>query len=86
LNKRRRSTLTVAAVLLTIFILSPVLSGRKKQAESGRQTYQAGVDEVNYKLDEASSLLTLNPLRAKSLLQESQTRIKEYKEKDRKDD
>ena len=84
LNKRRRSMITVAAVLLTIFILSLVLSGRKKQAESGRETYQAVVDEVNYKLDEASSLLTLNPLRAKSLLQESNTRIQEYKEKEKK--
>ncbi|PJA22759.1 hypothetical protein COX59_02155 [Candidatus Beckwithbacteria bacterium CG_4_10_14_0_2_um_filter_47_25] len=84
LNKRRRSILTVGLVLASIFILSLVLSGRKKQAESGRQAYQAVVDEVNYKLDEASSLLTLNPLRAKALLQESQARIKEYKEKERK--
>lgn len=83
-DKRRRSALTVALILLAIFVLSLFLSGRKKQGESRRQAYQSVVDEVNYKLDEANSLLTLNPLRAKSLLQESNLRIKEYKDKEKK--
>ncbi len=36
---------------------------------------------MSYKLDEANNLISLNPLRAKSLLSESMTRIQEYKEK-----
>lgn len=83
-NKTRRLSLTVGLVLLLVFGLSLVLSGMKRQNEERQQTYQAIVDEVNYKFDEANNLLTLNPLRAKSLLLESQTRIKEYKEKGNK--
>lgn len=83
-SKTRRLSLTIGVVLLLVFGLSLVLSGRKRQNEERQQAYQAIIDEVNYKLDEANNLLTLNPLRAKSLLQESNTRIQEYKEKEKK--
>ena len=83
-NKTRRLSLTIGMVLLLVFGLSLFLAGKKRQGEGQRQTYQAIVDEINYKLDEADSLLTLNPLRARSLLSESNTRIQEYKEKGNK--
>ena len=83
-NKTRRLSLTIGVVLLLVFGLSLFLAGKKRQGEGQRQTYQAIVDEINYKLDEADSLLTLNPLRARSLLSESNTRIQEYKEKGNK--
>ena len=83
-NKTRRVSLTIGAILLGVFILSLGLAGKKKQNENRQQAYQAVVDEVNYKLDEASSLLTLNPLRAKSLLSESGSLIKDYKEQVKK--
>ena len=43
------------------------------------------MEEVRYKYDEAQGLTSLNPLRAKSLLKDSQIRIQEYKEESKKD-
>lgn len=83
-SKTRRLSLTIGGVLLLVFGLSLFLAGKKRQGEGQRQTYQAVVDEINYKLDEAGSLLTLSPLRARSLLSESQDRIKAYKEQAKK--
>lgn len=84
INLRRRSSLTLMAVLLLVFAASLFLAGKKRQNQEQAQSLQAVIDEVSYKLEEANSLLTLNPLRAKSLLAESNTRIQEYKEKERK--
>lgn len=80
---KRRSTLTVAAVLLAVFIVSLFLAGRKRQEETREQAYRSVREEVNYKLAEANNLQSLNPLRARSLLQESQARIKDYREQEK---
>lgn len=83
-RRPRRSSLTVAVVLLVIFSFSLLAAGRKRQLEQRQAAAAAVIDEVSFKLEEANNLLTLNPLRAKSLLAESNTRIKEYKEKEKK--
>ncbi len=77
-GKKRRSALTVGIILLLIFSLSVVLAGRKKHSEGRSAAYNSVVEEVRYKLDEASGLTTLNPLRAKTLLKESEDKLNEY--------
>jgi hypothetical protein len=81
---RRRSTLMIIGVLLITLMVSLFLSGRKKQLEEREREIQALIDEVTYKLEEANGLLVLNPLRAKSLLQESYQSLKEYKNDNKK--
>jgi hypothetical protein len=77
-GRKRRSALTVSLILLLIFGLSVALAGQKKSREGRMEVYNSLVEEVSYKLDEASGLMTLNPLRAKTLLQESQVRLDDY--------
>ena len=77
--KRQKSAATVALVLVVVFGLSLVLAGRKRARSKKQAEYQAVVEEVKYKYDEAVGLIELNPLRAKSLLKDSQERIELYK-------
>lgn len=78
LRKQQRSAATVALVLVLVFGVSLVLAGRKRQKTKAETRYQAVVEEIRYKYDEARGLLSLNPLRAKSLLKDSQTLMAEY--------
>ena len=85
MSRGRKSTLSALAILLLVFGGSLFLAGRKKQADVNQKNLQALLEEVKYKYDEAHGLLKLNPLRAKSLLLDSQTRIQEYREKSKKE-
>ncbi|MCX6817076.1 MAG: hypothetical protein NTZ93_04365 [Candidatus Beckwithbacteria bacterium] len=84
-SRGKKSTLSALAILLLVFGISLALAGRKKQTDVNQKNYQALLEEVKYKYDEAHGLLKLNPLRAKSLLTDSQTRIQEYKDKSKKE-
>ena len=75
----------MAIVLALIFGISLVLAGNKRQKTKSETREQAVLEEVRYKYDEAQGLTSLNPLRAKSLLKDSQIRIQEYKEESKKD-
>lgn len=77
--KKQKSAATLAIILILVFGASLVLAGRKRQKTKKEAAYQAVMEEVRYKYDEALSLKELNPLRAKSLLIDSQTRIEDYK-------
>jgi len=77
-GKGQKSAATVAIVLVAVFAVSLVVAGSKRQREKKRAEYQAVVEEVNYKYEEAKSLVELNPLRARSLLEESKARLDEY--------
>lgn len=79
-SKSKKISLTVGLLLLALFGASLGLSGRKKQQQAKQVAYQQLVNQVNYKLDEANNLLLLNPLRAKSLLAESQQMIEVYQQ------
>ncbi|MBU2052160.1 hypothetical protein KKH13_03050 [Patescibacteria group bacterium] len=76
--RQRQTAITVVLVLLLVLGASLLLAGRKRQNTERQQSYQTLVDEVNYKLDEADSLMSLNPLRAKSLLHESEVSLEAY--------
>lgn len=78
LRKQQKSAATVALVLVLVFGVSLVLAGRKRQRTKAEARYQAVMEEVRYKYDEAKGLLSLNPLRAKSLLKDSQALITQY--------
>ena len=78
-RKRQRSAATVAVVLVVVFGLSVFLAGRKRQKSRQEAEYRVVVEEVSYKYEEAMGLMELNPLRARSLLKESQGRLEEYK-------
>ncbi len=78
LRKQQKSAATVALVLVLVFGVSLVLAGRKRQKTKAETRYQAVVEEVRYKYDEAKGLLSLNPLRAKSLLKDSQALMTQY--------
>jgi len=77
-GKSQKSAATVALVLILIFGLSLVLAGKKREKNKRETEYQAVLEEVRYKYDEALGLIELNPLRAKSLLKDSEERIKLY--------
>lgn len=78
-SRSKKSAATVAIVLVAIFGISLVLAGTKRQRTKNETRYQAVLEEVRYKYDEAQGLTNLNPLRAKSLLKDSQDLIGEYK-------
>ena len=84
-SRSKKSAATVAIVLALIFGISLVLAGNKRQKTKSETREQAVLEEVKYKYDEAQGLTSLNPLRAKSLLKDSQIRIQEYKEESKKD-
>ncbi len=75
---KQKSAATIAGVLILVFVVSLVLSGRKKDKTRIEMEHQSLIEEINYKYDEAESLLKLNPLRAKSLLIESKEKIDFY--------
>ncbi len=77
-GRGKKSALSAALILILVFGVSLVLAGGKKQREKQQQEVQSVIEEVQYKYDEAHNLLKLNPLRAKSLLVSSKTRIEEY--------
>jgi len=79
-RKRQRSAATVAMVLVVVFGLSVFLAGRKRQKTKQETEYQAVLEEVRYKYEEAMELKELNPLRAKSLLKDGQERLESYRE------
>jgi len=78
-RKRQKSAATVALVLVLVFGLSVGLAGRKRQKAKQEAEYQAVLEEVRYKYDEALGLMELNPLRARSLLKDSQGKLESYK-------
>jgi|GEM_PF-1927434 hypothetical protein len=80
-SSRRKSAATIVVVLLVLFGVSLGLAGRKRQKTKKETEYRVMLDEVKYKYDEAMELVELNPLRTKSLLSESKTRIEEYRDK-----
>ncbi len=66
-------------VLIIVFGVSLGLAGRKRQKTKREEAYQAVMEEVLYKYDEAVELKELNPLRSRSLLSDSKERIEGYK-------
>ena len=78
-RKRQKSAATVALMLVLVFGLSVGLAGRKRQKAKQEAEYQAVLEEVRYKYDEALGLMELNPLRARSLLKDSQEKLESYK-------
>ena len=78
-RKRQKSAATVALVLVLVFGLSVGLAGRKRQKAKQEAEYRTVLEEVRYKHDEALGLMELNPLRARSLLKDSQERLESYK-------
>lgn len=78
-TRGKKSALSAALILILVFGVSLVLAGSKKQRQKQQQEMRGVIEEVQYKYDEAHNLLKLNPLRAKSLLASSKTRIEEYK-------
>lgn len=77
-GRGKKSALSAALILILVFSVSLVLAGSKKQRQKQQQEVRSVIEEVQYKYDEAHNLLKLNPLRAKSLLTSSKTRIEEY--------
>ncbi|MDZ7587593.1 MAG: hypothetical protein U0946_07615, partial [Patescibacteria group bacterium] len=77
-GRGKKSALSAALILILVFGISLVLAGGKKQREKQQEEVRSVIEEVQYKYDEAHNLLKLNPLRAKSLLVSSKTRIEEY--------
>ena len=84
-GRGKKSALSAALILVLVFGVSLALSGSKKQREKQQQEVRAVIEEAQYKYNEAHNLLKLNPLRAKSLLTDSKTRIQEYKEQSKKE-
>ncbi|MFH0942673.1 MAG: hypothetical protein V1810_00720 [Candidatus Beckwithbacteria bacterium] len=77
-SRGRRSALSAALILILIFGVSLAIAGGKKQKQKDERGVHSVIEEVQYKYDEAHNLLTLNPLRAKSLLVSSKERISEF--------
>ncbi len=68
--RAKKTTLTVAVVLIVLLLTSIVLGSRKKTFLKDSVAVTQVLDEANYKYEQAQSLVELNPLRARSLLTE----------------
>lgn len=77
-GRGKKSALSAALILILVFGVSLGLAGSKKQKQKQEQQTKSVMEEVQYKYDEAHSLLKLNPLRAKSLLTSAKASIEEY--------
>jgi len=75
--KTRKTIFTVALILVFLLISSVIFGGRKKE-DSGKQVqYSQLLAEVNSRLEEGQSLISLNPARAKELLLEAKEKFKQ---------
>jgi len=79
-NKAKKTTLSVAVVLIVLLVISIFMGSKKKDFLEQEQKKSDFYKEAEYKLDQARSLSELNPLRAKSLLQETKSLIEDAKE------
>lgn len=66
--RAKKTTLTVALILIALLIISVILGVRKRSTSQEVKMIQALIKEVNYRYEQATSLEELNPLRARSLL------------------
>jgi len=75
--KAKKTTLSVAIILIALLLISIILGSRKKTAFQESQASRSALEEAEYKYEQAVSLVELNPLRARSLLNEVKTTLKE---------
>lgn len=88
--RAKKTTLTVAVVLIILLFTSIVLGSRKKTFLKDSVAVTQVLDEANYKYEQAQSLVELNPLRARSLLTEAkelvQNLLTEVKNKNKQEE
>lgn len=75
--KKRRLMLSVALVLLFMLASSVFFGWRRRVEQEKEQRFSEVWDLVEHKFSEAVSLVELNPIRARALLFESRTALKE---------
>ena len=75
----KKTALSVAVVFLILLGLSVFLGSKRKKETHQFVTESALLEKVAYNLEEAQGLVELNPLRAKSLLNEAEDLLEEYR-------
>lgn len=70
--KSRRTLFTIAVILLLLLGGSSLLNIQKQQANKQKAQTTEALKQIQSRLDEGKSLLDLNPIRAKTLLEEAQ--------------
>jgi len=75
----KKTALSVAVIFLVLLGLSVFLGSRRKKETHQFVTESALLEKVAYNLEEARGLVELNPLRAKSLLNEAEDLLGEYR-------
>jgi hypothetical protein len=78
-SRQKKSAATIALILILVFATSLVLAGRKRQQTKQETEITNLLESVEYQVNEARGLLTLNPLRAKFLIQEAKLSLEEYR-------
>ena len=69
--KSKKTLATIAIILILLLVASIFLSISKGVSKEKLDNYNKNIDLVSHKLDEADSLIDLNPLRARTLLSDS---------------
>ncbi len=79
-TKGKKTTFTIAVVLIGLLLVSVFLGLRKKTSSEITQVSNNLIQEVSYRYEQALSLEEINPLRAKLLLQEARQLLTENQE------
>ncbi len=82
ISKKRRYALGLALLFLALLSVSVGLGLNKRKTLEKRQLEQQLVENVTYRLQQASSLKELNPARAKTLLVEARHTLEGYEEEE----
>jgi hypothetical protein len=76
-NKAKKTTLTVAVILIGLLIVSVIFGSKKQSITEQTQVVESVLSEASYKYDQAITLKDLNPLRARLLLTEAKQEIEQ---------
>lgn len=86
-NRAKKTTLTVAVVLIGLLLISVFLGSKRKATLFQSKQAEQAKEEAEYKYQQALSMVELNPMRSRTLLTEAGTLLKETVEqlKDQKE-
>jgi hypothetical protein len=76
-EKGKKTTLTIAIILIVILSVSVFFGVQHKQKVEQEEKLQTVLEEIKYQYDQAESLQGVNPVRARSLLEETKALIEE---------
>jgi hypothetical protein len=84
--QKKKTAMTIGAILLTLLVVSIVFGVRQRKVNQERSLYIEKLTQARHELDEAKSLFSLNPERARELFASSAKIVEELENQGIKDD